>query len=260
MAGSSVPAAFQPVGASRLHEGVVRQIVAGIVGGDIRPGDPLPTEHTLAAQFGVSRTVIREAVRVLVGKGLVAVKHGSGMQAQPSDRWNSLDPLILFEQIRRGRDETVLREVLELRRVVEVEIAALASRRRTSDDLRALRAAVEGMRAVLDDPTAYTRLDIAFHEAILAAGRNRLLVQALRPAGQALAVGRLISSRRPGGPAESERGHESILVAIEAADEEGARVAMRHHIVQFEDDVRVSLGAGLAGDVADLAQRAHALE
>jgi GntR family transcriptional repressor for pyruvate dehydrogenase complex len=239
--------------APRLHEGVVQQVGAQIISGKLGSDDFLPSEAALAQQFGVSRTVIREAIRILAGKGLVAVKHGSGMQVQPSEQWNHLDPLILFELLRVGHDQTVLNDLLELRRIVEVEVAALAAMRRTPEDLRTLHHQIDGMRAVLDDPKAYTRLDMAFHEAILAAARNRLLAQALRPASQALYVSRLISSQRSGGPRDSERSHEEILAAIELGDSEQARSAMRRHIVQFEDDIQTILAEGFANKVADIA-------
>lgn len=254
MAEISVPAVYRPVSTRRLHESVVRQIVAQIMSGRLVPGDSLPSELMLAQQFGVSRTVIREAMRILGGKGLIEVKQGSGMQVQSPEHWNHLDPLLLLEQLRLGRDETLLNNLLELRRIIEVEVAALAANRRTDEDLRALHELVEKMRAVLDDPKAYTRLDIAFHDAILLAARNRLLMQSLRPASQALSVGRLISSQQPGGPAASERGHEEILAAIEAGDAEQARSAMSRHILQFEQDLRTVLAAGFSETMVDLAQ------
>jgi len=244
---------YRQLSTQRLHEGVVQQIVAQIMSGALEPGTSLPSESTLAQQFGVSRTVIREAVRLLVGKGLVAVKHGSGMQVQPSDQWNHLDPLILFERLRIGHDETLLHDLLELRRVIEVEVAALAALRRTPEDVQLLRTAVEEMRGVLDNPEVYTRLDIAFHNSILATARNRLLAQALRPASQALLMGRMISSQRPGGTATSERGHEEILAAIESGDQEQTRTVMHRHILQFESDIRTSLAEGFVGNVVDFA-------
>ncbi len=248
---SQTPATpYRPLSSQRLHEGVVQQITTQIMNGALAPGDSLPSEAMLAQQFSVSRTVIREAVRVLVGKGLIAVKHGSGMMIQEPDQWNYLDPLILFEQLRLGH-EAVLNDLLELRRIVEVETAALAALRRTPEDLEVLHTLLEQMKAVLDDSVAYTRLDIAFHDAIFVSAGNRLLTQALRPASQALLVGRLISSQRPGGPAASVQGHEEILQAIESGDEILARTVMRHHIMQFEDDVHASLKEGLANNIVD---------
>ena len=250
---SSAPVTYRQVSTPKLHEGVVQQIVTQIMSGAIEPSTSLPSEALLAQQFGVSRTVIREAVRLLVGKGLVAVKHGSGMQVQSQDQWKHLDPLILFERLRLGHDETLLHDLLELRRVVEVEVAALAALRHTPDEVQRLHTIVEEMRHVLDDAKAYTRLDIAFHETILVAARNRLLGQALRPASHALFMGRMISSQRPGGTADSERGHEEILAAIERGDQEQTRTAMRHHILQFENDIRTSLAEGFVNNVVDFA-------
>lgn len=242
--------AYQRISTPRLHEGVVQQITRQILGGDIKPGGALPTEPELSQQFGVSRTVIREAVRVLVSKGLVTAKHGSGVWVQSEEHWDFLDPLILFEQVQGKRNEQVLDEVLEIRRVIEVEVAALAAARRTEDDLRILREALEAMRVTLADPDAYTAQDIRFHDRILGAARNRLLQQTLRPVSQVLEVGRRISIRRPGvSPSLSLHGHEEIFSAIQRADAELARTSMRQHLLQFEDDIRVSLRSGMAGSV-----------
>src|SRR5262245_21534414 len=102
---------YEPVRSQRLHESVVRQLLRQIVGGAIARGTALPTEPVLAQLFGVSRTVVREAVRVLVAKRLVAVKQGSGMWVEAPDRWDQLDPLVIFEQVRSGRDPRLLDEL-----------------------------------------------------------------------------------------------------------------------------------------------------
>ncbi|MBE3557722.1 MAG: FadR family transcriptional regulator [Ktedonobacteraceae bacterium] len=254
MADSSASPIYRPVSTQRLYEGVVRQIVQQVVQGALEPGACLPSEFTLAQQFGVSRTVIREAMRILAGKGLVAVKHGSGMQIQPPEQWNVLDPLILFEQLRSGHDQSFLNDLLELRRIVETEVAALAAQRRSEEDIRTLHEQIDSMRAVLDDPKAYTRLDVLFHETIMNIARNRLLAQTLRPASQALFLMRLISSQRPGGPALSERGHEQIVTAIESGDPQQARSTLLQHILQFEDDIRTTLAAGITESLPDIEQ------
>jgi DNA-binding FadR family transcriptional regulator len=243
---------YRPVDARRLHESVVQQLTKQIVSGALEPGATLPTEPELVQHFGVSRPVIREAVRVLVSKGLVVVKQGSGTRVQPPDEWCHLDPSILFERVRTDRNERLLDELLDVRRAVEVEAAALAAVRRTPDDLEALRAAIEGMRAVLGDPDAYTHLDIAFHERIFLAAGNQLLRQALRPISQALNVGRFISVRQPGAAEQSMRGHDEVFAAIEQADAEAARAAMRRHITQFEADIRAGLRRRFVAGPSDL--------
>jgi GntR family transcriptional repressor for pyruvate dehydrogenase complex len=233
-----------PVQTPRLHEQVVQRLVQQIVGGEFAPGGSLPTEADLAQRFGVSRAVVREAVRVLASKGLVAVRQGRGMWVQPADRWDQLDPLLIFEQVRWGGDEALLDELVETRRVLETAVAALAAQRRTEADLRALAAALAGMERATADAEDYTRRDIVFHDAILAAAHNRLLCEALRPVAGALQEGRFIAVRRAGVVARSLSSHRKIEAAIRAQDAERAREAMRRHISEFEEDVRSGLRAG----------------
>jgi DNA-binding FadR family transcriptional regulator len=229
---------------------VVLQVTRRIVGGELAPGSPLPVEPVFAEQFGVSRTVVREAVRVLVSKGLVEVKQGSGMRVRSPDDWDYLDPLILFQQVASGRGEALLDELLETRRVLEVEVAGMAAERRTEEELGGLETCLDGMARALEDPAEFTRLDVEFHDRILRAARNRPLREALRPIGEMIKEGRAITNRFSTDPGESQRGHERIYEAIRQGDESKARVAMRGHVRQFERDIHAALlAAGGADDV-----------
>lgn len=231
----------------RLHDDVVLQVLRQISSGILKPGEALPTEPILAQQFGVSRTVIREAIRVLVAKGLLTVKHGSGMRVQPPENWDYLDPIILFEQVRAGHDVSLLNELIEVRRLLEPEAACLAAERRSVEDLAALRVHLNGMRMFLADPDSYTHLDIDFHARLLTASQNRLLREALRPVAHALAAGRRLSIRQPGAAEQSLHGHEEIYAAVENQDGDAARTAMRRHILQFEMDIHAAISEdGLA--------------
>jgi GntR family transcriptional repressor for pyruvate dehydrogenase complex len=235
---------YRSANGRRLHERVVQQVARQIVRGELRPGETLPPEAELALRCDVSRTVVREAARILVAKGLVTVKHGRGMSVQPSDRWDHLDPLVLFEQVRGGRGQDLLIELLEVRRLLEGEAAALAAQRRTEQNLEALRRMLAAMDATLADPDRFTRVDIEFHDSILAAAQNRLLREALRPVAGILTVGRTLTSRvLPGAPERSQQGHQEIMAAIVAGDSEVARLSMRRHILQFEDNIRSVLAA-----------------
>lgn len=191
--------------------------------------------------------MVREAVRVLVSKGLLGVRQGSGVRVLPPDRWHHLDPLLLFEQVRSGQNEGLLDEVLEMRRLLEVEAAGLAATRRTDEELAGLQEAIDGMERTISDPDAFTRVDVDFHDRILAASRNRLLRGALRPVVDVLKMGRLLTNRnaihREGGAYESQRGHEDIHEAIKESDDEVAREAMRGHVRRFERDIRASLSS-----------------
>lgn len=100
--------AYQPVNAQPLHRNVLQQIMRRIVSNELESGMALPAEPALAEQFGVSRTVIREAVRVLVSMGLLQVKQGSSMRVQEPEYWNYLDPLVVFERVRSGKGGELL--------------------------------------------------------------------------------------------------------------------------------------------------------
>ncbi len=234
---------YRRVNTQPLYQSVVEQLVKRIVAGALKPDETLPVEAKLAEQFGVSRTVIREAVRVLVSKRLLTVRQGSGMRVAPPEHWDYLDPLVLFEQVRSGRGEALLEEVLEVRRILEVEVAALSALRRTGDDLGLLRAKLAGMKEAIKDPETFTELDIKFHDIILASARNRLLREALQPVAQTIRSGRFITMTIPGAVEKSLRGHEAICAAIERQDAQAAKIAMLDHVRQFEHDIRTGLQA-----------------
>jgi len=232
---------YRPVRRQRLHEAIVQQLVQQIVRGEIPPGALLPTETELAEQFGVSRITVREAIRVLVTKGLVTVKQGSGMRVQPAEHWDQLDPVVLFERVRQQRNEKLLDDLLEARRLIEGEVAALVAQRRTAQDIEVLRALVEAMRRALTDPETYTRLDVEFHDRLFVAAQNHILFEMVRPMRDLLRLGRLITNRRAGRMEESQRGHEAIVAAVIAGDSPAALTAMRAHIAQFERDIKAAL-------------------
>src|SRR5438093_12213297 len=108
-----------PPRGARLHQLVVRDLIERIGGGELAPGALLPTEPELCQLFEVSRSVVRDAVRVLAEKGLVDVRPGRGTTVRPVDDWDLLDPVVLDACLRSGRFELILDEVPELRTVVE---------------------------------------------------------------------------------------------------------------------------------------------
>jgi GntR family transcriptional regulator, transcriptional repressor for pyruvate dehydrogenase complex len=247
LAAGGSPPRYRRVSAQPLHQSVTRQIARRIVSGELEPGAVLPIEPMLAEQFGVSRTVVREAVRMLVSMGLLTVRQGSGTRVRPPEEWDYLDPLVLFEQVRSGKGEGLLEEVLDVRRVLEVEVAGWAAERRTDEELAELGTYLEGMAASTSNPEEFTRLDIEFHERILSSARNRILREALRPINDVLTTGRFITARnaiqRSGSVEMSQRGHEEIYEAVADRDADAAREAMRRHVRQFEKDIHANLSA-----------------
>jgi GntR family transcriptional regulator, transcriptional repressor for pyruvate dehydrogenase complex len=231
----------QPINGRRLHEAVVERLVGQIVGGLLPPGTLLPPEAQLAEQFGVSRMVLREAVRLLAAKGLVAVKHGSGTRVEPPERWDRLDPRILYEQVQISRDARVLDSIMEVRRLLEVELAGLAAERRTPTDLERLREALDRLTAAWRAHRTFGEWDLEFHDRVYLAADNPLLRTIVRPVTATLMdVKGLLAERRDDLLARSMRGHEAIFAAIRAGDSAAARAETRAHVMQFEAELRAS--------------------
>ena len=231
----------RPASGRRLRETIVEDLGRRIIGGALPAGAALPTEPELAAEYGVSRTVLREAVHALVEKGLVLVRHGIGMSVQPAERWDTLDPLVLFERVRLGRDGDLLGQVLEARRVIEVEVAGLAAERGDASALERLETLIAEMDRSLDEPSAFTRYDARFHAELFATARNAVLAEMMRPVLPLLTVGRHITNLRARRPSASQEGHRAILAAVRAADVAGAREAMRSHCLLFEQNIKRGL-------------------
>ena len=139
-----------PGGAARTHEGrihgsVVDAIGRWILGGTYAPDDLLPREDDLAAELGVSRTSIREAVKVLSAKGLLQARRRVGVRVRNRDEWNLLDPQVLSWHPDVGRDEALITSLIEARRIIEPAAAALAAKRATAADLAQIEQAYLGM-------------------------------------------------------------------------------------------------------------------
>jgi DNA-binding FadR family transcriptional regulator len=229
---------------STLSERVGAELIQLIIDGVYPPGTTLPTEPHLEQQFGVSRVTIRDAIKLLVSRRLIAVKHGSGMSVLPESRWHYLDSMVLFAHVTSPRGQRMLEEVLEVQRCAEEELAALAATRRTTEQLGRLMELVTQMGSVLDQHGAYTELDVAFHDVIGEAANNRLLRTMLDPVREVIRDGYVLTEELPGAPERSWKGHQKILRAIEKQDAKAARTAMHEHLEMFRKHLGISLDAG----------------
>ena len=222
---------FDSLTSQTLSKRISRELLGSIVRGEISPGNALPSEDDLASQFDVSRPVVRKAVKELAALGLDESRQGRSTRVTSSEDWHQFAPEVLQARGEVGAVDDFLLELLELRRLIETGAAGLAAARVTDEDLVRMAAAYADMDASLSDLEPFVDADIAFHDALLSATRNGLLVQLIDTLGPVLRFGRMMSlERRSDGPRDSQRGHRQILEAMRARDPEAARVAMREHL------------------------------
>ena len=157
-----------------LHARLAHEIGRRVVSGVYAEGASLPRESELAEEFGVSRQAVREALKVLAAKGLVASRRRTGTIVLPRAQWNLLDPDVLAWHTPEAIRRESLDDLVELRRVIEPAAAALAARRVDSERLSRIKAALDGMRMNVDRPTEFLEADSDFHAALLAASGNTL--------------------------------------------------------------------------------------
>jgi GntR family transcriptional repressor for pyruvate dehydrogenase complex len=225
-------AALAPV---RLADGVLSALSDAILAGRLKPGEPLPAEATLAARFGVSKQVVREAVRQLAALG--AVQIGQGRATRVVELADA-QPLARFWQFAVGTTREGLAEAVELRRLIEPQVARLAALHATKDGIAALRASLARMEAALGDVERWVPADLDFHEQLGRMSGNRLVqlqVQGLRPVIEQVL-------RRFSGGRRSEADwratltrHRRVAEAVAAHDEAKALAAMLAHFEAADD-------------------------
>ena len=221
--------------ANRVQAELQRLIVESQLG----VGDRLPTERDLAEQFGVSRTVVREAVRALVAKGLIEVAAGRGaMVRAPSPEWAAESIGLLMRHSSSGLDYD---KVIEVRRMLEVQIAALAASRRTKADLDDLDAILDGAANHVADADAFISFDVAFHAALARATHNELFSALLDSLSPVMVEVRRLGLRVPGTPQRALDHHCSVLDAVRARQVRIARVAMNRHMDEARDTLQAAL-------------------
>ena len=236
-ASSSSPASVtsfgSPMNRQRLSDQVAASILNTIIKRDLRPGDPLPSQRDLGEQYGVSRTVIREAVGALEARGVIVARAGSGLRLVQVDASSVTESLRFFV---RTNDVLDYGKVHEVRAMVEAHVAELAADRATDHDIEIMRRWRDNQAASADDLEAAAQYDLEFHRAIANAADNELylvLLDSIR--------GALLDIRRtlmPGRLEKTVRAHSKIVDRIAAGDGPGARIAMQEHLDTVQDDWR----------------------
>jgi GntR family transcriptional regulator, transcriptional repressor for pyruvate dehydrogenase complex len=214
----------------KLPVQVAEQIQGLILAKQLKVGERLPGERDLCEQFKVSRTVIREAIRILEAKGLILSQGGSGTYVRGIQTSDVVDSLGMY--IATQSSSIPYLELMEIRRVLEVQIAALAAERITEDFVEQLETMLVSMEATLESPEAFAQADLEFHMSLARATGNNLFEIILNPFIEPLYEGRRLSSEIPGVAQEAMVHHRKILDMVKAGDGEGASEAMLSHLEQ----------------------------
>ncbi len=218
---------------ANLAQALTAEMVERIVQGRHPSGSPLPPEPALCATFGVSRTVVREAVKMLQEKGLVQVRQGAGTIVTAPTNWNMLDELILGATIAEDDSLSVLDDLVVTRRLLESDMANISARLATEDVVDRLRELVDKMDELVDDPATYHEHDRAFHDVIMQSSGNRIARAVVRSLErQVINTARYVGRTERSLCVASNRGHRRIYERIAAHDPAGAAEAMFTHITE----------------------------
>ncbi len=228
---------YLPIQTERLYQRIVEQIENRVLEGQLKVGDRLPSERELAEQFAVSRIAVREAIKALVEKGLVEIRPGRGTfitNGTQSVVRRSLDMLMKFGP---GDGSSGL---VEVREILEPEIAALAATRIAEEQIAVMKEAVGVMDTALENVDVYVEADLKFHLALAQATQNPIIpllmdsiIDLLREQRKRIALVR-------GGLQRGQYHHKKILTAVIRRDPEAARNAMQRHLQQVGEDSETS--------------------
>jgi GntR family transcriptional repressor for pyruvate dehydrogenase complex len=219
---------------------VAARIQEAIRAREFAAGAPLPSEAQLSTQFGVSRTVVREAVRMLTAKGLTRVAKGKGIFVRPFSAEMVTDPLHLYLQMHNIRDSVL--DVIHARQLIEPPIAATAAVNRTEEDLARLRADIEELRGSEADFHSLGSIDMKFHMDIARASGNSLMPLLLDPIHRMMPeIKSSVYASVNDAKDSALVWHEKVLGMITCRDAEGARQAMTEHLKIAEQHIRKTL-------------------
>ena len=209
-----------------MHARLAHEIGRRIVSSGYAEGANLPRESELAEEFAVSRQAVREALKVLAAKGLLASRRRTGTSVLPRLSWNLLDPDVLAWHSPDSIRKEFYDDLIELRGVIEPAAAAMAARRVDMERLGRIEAALDGMRANVDDPPLFLEADTEFHAALLAASGNSLFDRLSTIIAPVLEMSFKLQAQEPARFKIAIEQHAAVYDAIARGDPETAREKM----------------------------------
>jgi GntR family transcriptional repressor for pyruvate dehydrogenase complex len=232
---------FTPVATDtkeRLADRVADQITQLIVEKQLRPGTKLPNEFKLAESIGVSRTVVREAIKILIAKGLVETRHGFGTFVRQMDDQYFSQHLSMLMRL----NSQTIEHLHQVRSILEVEVAAIAASQATDEEITELDQYLEQMESLAEDPVAYARVDGEFHRCLARIAHNPLLVMLLDSVSSLLYEVRLAVSQYPDLYERTLQDHRLIVHHVRAHSASGARQAMSDHL-KYAREIQLAVEA-----------------
>ena len=218
----------KPLLKPRVHRHVVKTLAQRILGDEYKPGAALPPEPELCETFNVSRSAVREAIKVLDSKGMVTTRPRTGTQVRSRADWNLLDPDVLAWSMEMQPSADLVLSLIEARQVIEPAAARLAALRASASDLAPMEKAFAAMTRFKEeqDYDAFNKADIDFHTALLRASGNIVFQQLSITIGAALAFSFRLTISRAREPGASLPNHGEVIECIRMRDSIGAFDAM----------------------------------
>jgi GntR family transcriptional regulator, transcriptional repressor for pyruvate dehydrogenase complex len=233
--------AFKYVGTREpLSHAVEGQIEQAIREKRLAPGDKLPTEMQLCEDFGVSRTVMREALGMLRARGLVSIQKGRGIFVKAVSASSVTNPMGLYLALNSKTDLAL--DVVHARQAIEPSIAAMAALHRTDEMVLALRENLRNLIALNDDYAGLAALDSEFHLLVAKASNNSIVPLVIEPIHELMPRIKLaVYDAIQGAKDAAVEYHEKIIEAIAAKDEKGAYYWMQQHLKKAENQIRQTI-------------------
>lgn len=230
---------MKPIAVRTLYGHVMRELGQRIVSGKVKPGEVLPPEHALAENLQVSRTALREALKVLSAKGLIESRTGVGARVLEERHWNQLDADVLSWRCASMPADDFVDKLVEMREIIEPAAAAAAARRRTATQLAGIEEAYLAMAAA-ETLDAWSDADLAFHDAVLQATGNELMQSLFSVIETALGTFFTLSARNASNFRYSLPYHQKVFEAIKRKQPEVARKAMQTMIADSLENLQNS--------------------
>ena len=221
----------------KLSDQIVEDILSQLGSGQLGEGSTVPSEMTLCATYNVTRGVVREAIRSLDAKGFIKVSQGMGTVIAPLHEWNVLDPI----WVAINSDSSYFDDLQTTREMFEPEIAALAARNATPENLQELQDILEKQKFCLGDEHDLAKIDIAWHAALARATQNPILNQLHNSIANLGIKVRIENAKQPSACEHAKYWHEEIMRAVISGDSDLAKAAMRMHMNQVRADLEIAL-------------------